>query len=169
METNNLSNFIKSKTAVFIIIASFAAAILIFSFSIGVSVGYKKAKFSYAWGENYHNNFAGPKGGFLRDFEKNFMGEDFTEAHGFFGSIIAVEDSELVVKGKDNVEKIITISEKTDIRRFHDAVKIKDLKPDEYIVIIGEPNDQGRIDAKFIRVMPSPQNPQMPFKPKIKI
>jgi len=90
------------------------------------------------------------------------MGSDFVEAHGAFGSIIDIKESELAIKGKNNVEKIIVISESTDIRRFRDAIKIKDLALDEYVVVIGEPNDQGKIDAKFIRVMPPP-NFQLPF------
>ncbi|OGZ72593.1 MAG: hypothetical protein A2908_03570 [Candidatus Staskawiczbacteria bacterium RIFCSPLOWO2_01_FULL_38_12b] len=168
MELNKMSDFIKSKTAIFIIVILFVIAIIISSFSLGVSVGYRKARFSYAWGENYHKNFGGPRGGFLMSFTKDFMGGDFIEAHGAFGLIIAISDSELVIKGKDNVEKIITINEKTDIRRFHDAITIKDLVPDEHIVVIGNPNDQGKIDAKFIRVMPATPNLPMPFQLKIK-
>src|SRR3989344_7994889 len=156
MELNKMSDFIKSKTAIFIIVILFVIAIIVTSFSLGVSVGYRKARFSYAWGENYHRNFGGPRGGFLMGFTKDFMGSDFIEAHGAFGSIISIGDSELVIKGKDEVEKIIAVNEKTDIRRFRDAISIKDLVSDEYVVVIGDPNDQGRIDAKFIRVMPSP-------------
>ncbi len=162
-EKNNLFSFMESKSAIFIIATLFIIAVLLLSFSAGVSVGYKKARFSYAWGENYHKNFGGPRGGFLINFEKDFMGRDFIDSHGVFGSIIDIKDSELVVKGKDNVEKIIAVGENTDIRRFRDAIKINDLALDEYIVVIGEPNDQGKIDAKFIRVMPPEPNSQLPF------
>ena len=31
----------------------------------------------------------------------------------------------------------------------------KDLAPDQTIVVIGEPNAQGQINAKFIRVLPA--------------
>ena len=153
---NKLSNFIKSKTAVAVIIMFFAVAVLLGAFSAGIAVGYRKARFSYAWGENYHRNFGGPKGGFIRNFSQDFMGKDFIGAHGTFGQIIEVKDSELAVRGKDSIEQIIKISDDTEIRRFKDIIQLKDLKTDEPIVEIGEPNDSGQIIAKFIRVMPFP-------------
>jgi len=153
---NKLSNFIKSKTAVAVIIMFFAVAVLLGAFSAGIAVGYRKARFSYAWGENYHRNFGGPKGGFIRNFSQDFMGKDFIGAHGTFGQIIEVKDSELAVRGKDSIEQIIKISDDTEIRRFKDIIQLKDLKTDEPIVVIGEPNDSGQIIAKFIRVMPFP-------------
>ena len=33
---------------------------------------------------------------------------------------------------------------------------IKDLKIDDFVVVIGTPDEQGQIEAKFIRIMPSP-------------
>lgn len=159
MDTNNkITNFIKSKTAVAVIATLFAVAILLGTFSAGVAVGYRKAKFSYAWGENYHKNFGGPREGFMRDFDREFQGRDFIDAHGTFGQIISIADSELVVRGRDNVEKVIVVNESTEIRRFKDAIKIKDLAIDEPIVVIGDPNDLGQIIAKFIRVMPVPSH-----------
>src|SRR3989338_10363073 len=153
---NKLSNFIKSKTAVAVIIMFFAVAVLLGAFSAGIAVGYRKARFSYAWGENYHRNFGGPKGGFIRNFSQDFMGKDFIGAHGTFGQIIEVKDSELAVRGKDGVEQIIKISEDTEIMRFKDIIQLNDLKVDEPIVVIGEPSDSCQIIAKFIRVMPFP-------------
>ena len=125
-------------------------------FKLGIAVGYQKAAFSYRWGENYHRNFGGPKGGFMREFNQEISGGDFIGGHGTFGQIISIADSELVVRGKDNVEKIIVVNENTDIRRFRDTIQIEDLIVDEPIVVIGEPNDQGQIEAKFIRIMPMP-------------
>lgn len=164
MDANKISNFIKSKTVLVIIAGLFALAVLIGTFSAGVAVGYRKARFSYAWGENYHRNFGGPRGGFLRNFSQDFMGKDFIGAHGTFGQIIEVKDFELVVRGKDNVEKIIIINKDTDIRRFQDTIQVENLKVNELIVVIGEPNDQGQIEAKFIRVMPSPSDSPVPLK-----
>ena len=163
MDTNKILEFLKSKKVVVLIAALFCLAILVGTFSMGVAVGYRKAKFSYAWGENYHRNFGGPRGGFLRNFSQDFMGKDFIGAHGTFGQIIEVKDSELAVRGKDGVEQIVKISVDTDIRRFQDSIQTGDLKTDEFIVVIGEPNDQGQIEAKFIRVMPGP-SPMMLYR-----
>ena len=156
MDTNKILEFIKSKKVTVLITVLFTVAMLVGTFSVGMAVGYRKAKFSYAWGENYHRNFGGPRGGFMGKFNEEFGGGDFIGGHGTFGQIISITDSELVVRGKDNVEKVIVVNENTDIRRFRDTIHITDLVVDEPIVVIGEPNDQGKIEAKFIRIMPMP-------------
>lgn len=156
MDTNKILDLIKSKKIAVAIAVLFGLALLLGTFSMGVAVGYRKAKFSYAWGENYHRNFGGPRGGFLRNFSQDFMGKDFIGAHGTFGQIIEVKDSELAVRGKDGIEQIIKINSDTEIRRLQDIIQLKDLKVDEPIVVIGEPNDSGQITAKFIRVIPFP-------------
>ncbi len=147
-------------------LAGFIVVVLIFG--VGVKVGGMKARFSYRWGENYHRNFAGPPGGFFGNFMMN--DREFTDAHGVFGQIIKIDGSTLVVKGQDDVEKLIVVKGDTVINRFRDTVKVGDLKVDEYVVVIGSPNDSGQIEAKLIRVMPaSPElqrgGPPMPPAP----
>ncbi len=134
--------------------AIFLAFLVIFK--AGMMVGSKKAEFSGNWSENYHLNFAGPKEGFMSGFE----GKDFMEANGIFGQIIKVEGSNIVVKGKDDVEKSVIIEDgTTTIKRLKETLKISDLKTNDFIVIIGEPNNAGQMQARLIRVMPSvPQN-----------
>jgi hypothetical protein len=148
-------------------IAGFIAILLVFS--AGTFVGFMKARFSYQWGENYHKNFAGPRGGFFEDF----VGRDFIDAHGVFGQVIKIDPSAgsgqvpssldsssgqgtLVIKGRGDVEKIILVADSTVIKRFQDNIKLSDLKVDDYIVVIGDPNNAGQIEAKLIRIMPPP-------------
>jgi len=136
-------------------IAFFVIVGLIFAlciFKLGMVVGEKKADFSRQWSDNYHLNFAGPEGGFFKDFgDKNFI-----EANGTFGQIIKVDGSTIVVKGQNDVEKTVIAGENVQIKRLNEDIKITDLKVSDYIVIIGEPNDSGQIEAKFIRIMPPP-------------
>ena len=47
-------------------VAIFVVIVLIFG--AGMFVGGMKARFSYRWAENYHENFGGPRGGFLGDW-----------------------------------------------------------------------------------------------------
>lgn len=121
-------------------------------FKAGMFVGFKKANFSYKWGENYHRNFGGPRGGFF----KNFSEKDFVDGYGTFGKIIKIEGSILTIKGQKDAEKTVKINEKTTIKRFKDNIKLTDLKIDDLVVIIGDPNDAGQIEAELIRLMPSP-------------
>ncbi|MFA5358200.1 MAG: hypothetical protein WC310_00025 [Patescibacteria group bacterium] len=130
------------------VIGGLVIALLIFQ--AGMFVGFRKAEFSRQWGENYHRNFAGPRGGFMEDV----IGRDFIDSHGVIGQIAKIDGSNLIIKGNDNVEKIILVTDKTDIRFLRDAIKVSDLKIDDNIVVIGSPNDAGQIEARLIRVMP---------------
>ncbi|HTL39491.1 MAG TPA: hypothetical protein VL306_01640 [Methylomirabilota bacterium] len=132
--------------------------ILLLAFQFGMFVGFHKARFSYAWGDNYHRNFGGPQGGFLRDFS----GKDFINGHGITGTVAKVETNTLVIKAQDGAEKTVNVTDQTTIRQGSQTIKISDLKPDERVVIIGTPKDDGTITAEIIRLfdaasMPMPQ------------
>jgi hypothetical protein len=122
-------------------------------FKAGMFVGAMKANFSFRWAEQYHKNFAGPRAGFFGDWRMPPFG-DFIEGHGTFGEIIKIEGNNLVVKGRENIEKIVLVNEKTVIKSGFKDIKISDLKVGDMIVIIGSPNEQGQIEAKLIRVFP---------------
>ncbi|OGF23268.1 hypothetical protein A3D45_00810 [Candidatus Falkowbacteria bacterium RIFCSPHIGHO2_02_FULL_42_9] len=127
--------------------------VLVFVFSAGVLVGHEKGRFSRNWGENYYRNIIGPggRGRGMMDF-----GRPEFNAHSGFGQIIKIEGNSLVVKGPDNVEKTIVINDQTAIQKFNQSLKIADLRVDDYIVVIGRPNNQGQVEARLIRVMPAP-------------
>jgi len=129
-----------------------AVILLLLVFGAGVKVGTLKARYSYKWAENYHKNFAGPKGGFFGDLKRGFKDRDFIGAHGVSGSIIKIDGSTFIVNGGDNVEKTILVSEKTTITSRRETIKASDLKVDDRVVIIGSPNEQGQIEAKLIRL-----------------
>jgi len=67
-------------------------------------------------------------------------------------------DGSLVIKDIDNTEKIVIIDDNTTIRMFNQNVGKQDLKVGQKVVIIGEPNSSGEIEAKLIRIMPEPLN-----------
>ncbi len=152
----DIKNFFESKA--FKITTWLVAGLIVFLliFRLGMMVGERKAGFTYLWSENYHRNFAGPQEGFMKEFsDRNFL-----EANGVLGQIIKIDGQTVVVKGRDNVEKIITTDDQTTIEKFQETISPADLKVDDYIVVIGEPNEAGQIEAKFIRVMPVLPGPQ---------
>jgi len=136
-------------------LAIFVAVVLVFG--AGVLVGGMKARFSYRWAESYHQNFAGPRGGFFENWRLPPPG-DFIEGHGTFGEIIKINQSDFVVKGQADVEKLIIINQNTVIEKGRETIKKEDLKVGDRAVIIGSPNEQGQIEAKLIRVFYVPQN-----------
>jgi hypothetical protein len=127
------------------------------SFAGGVLVGFKKAKYSYKFGENYERNFMGPRPMGMeepgpRGAFPDFGRRDFRNAHGIAGTIISVADNKIIIKDRDGQENTISVSDKTLIKSGRDTISINDLKNDEQIVVMGRPGDDGTVNADLIRV-----------------
>lgn len=152
----DLKHLVQSKNYKIIVISLASLAVIFLTFTAGMSIGFHKAKFSYQWGENYHKNFTGPRGGMFRGMLGDFGGKDFIDAHGASGQILKIDGSELVIKGQDGVEKIIVVKEDIAVLHLRETVKPSELKVDDYITVIGSPTSDGKIEAKFIRVLPAP-------------
>jgi hypothetical protein len=131
------------------VIGVIVVAILVFQ--AGVFVGYRKAAFSFHFDENYYHEFDSQSVG-MGGFSQN----DFLGANGAVGKIIKITPPTFVVAGRDNLERVILVSDDTLIRRFRNAVSPNDLQVDDYVVVIGSPNNQGQIDAKLVRLLPTP-------------
>lgn len=132
-------------------LAVFTAAILIFG--AGMIVGGAKARFSYRWAENYHRNFAGPKIGFMKNWQRPIAApEEFIGSRGAFGEIVQINESGFVIKGKNNAEKLVIMGEKTVIQDGRKEISKNDLETGDFAVIIGQPNKNGQIEAKLIRI-----------------
>ncbi len=156
----NIDKFFQSKIFKGFILGVAIFFLILFIFKVGMVVGAKKADFSCRWSDNYHRNFGGPKAGFL----KGFGDKDFIEANGTVGQVIKIApstssgqvSSTLVIKGRGEIEKIVLINSNTTIKSLEKTIQASDLKVDDTVVIIGEPNNAGQIEAKLIRVMPKP-------------
>ncbi len=135
-------------------------------FAAGIAVGIHKAKFSYAWGENYERNFVGNRGGVMGDnrgekigngqgsmMERSgFDGRDFRNAHGVAGKVLSVSDTSLIISDRSNKENTVTVTEKTILKRNGEDVKLSDIAKDDTVVVIGAPGENGVVNADFIRV-----------------
>ncbi|MFH1393188.1 MAG: hypothetical protein ABIG73_02310 [Patescibacteria group bacterium] len=155
----NIKEIIQSKPYMIVALAISVIAVICLIFGGGMYIGYRKARFSYQWGENYHKNFGGPRGGFMGDFG----GKDLINANGVAGQIMKIDNSTLVIRGRDNVEKIVAVKDDTVINRLNETVKLNALKIGDFVVVIGEPNDDGQIDAKFLRTIPAPASSTAPM------
>jgi hypothetical protein len=155
--------FFRSRGFLKAIMVVFALAILSAAFAAGVMVGFHKAQFSYQWGESYHRNFGGPSAGFVRGMQ-GMQGDEFVGAYGVYGRITAINGNQLMIIGK-GPEQIVELSDKTEVRRFRDAVPASELKVGDVIVVVGNPVEQGHISADLIRIMPAPMMPGYTITP----
>lgn len=128
--------------------------ILMVVFSLGASFGSHKASFGKAWGENYERNFGRMSPPALGLGSNK---DSFPNAHGAIGKIIKIELPTIIVQDKDNTEKVILLKEDTKIQKMKSKLATNDLNVDDFIVVIGSPNEIGQIEAKLIRIMPSPE------------
>jgi len=134
------------------------------SFAGGVAVGFHKAKFSYAFGENYERNFIqggrfdrDARGGVMQGnmmFGRDFEGKGFRNSSGAAGEIISLSDTSIIIKDRDGKESTIAITGSTLMKSGRTTIKASDLKAGDSIVIIGKPSDTGAVNADFIRVFP---------------
>ena len=157
----NYKNFFQSKNFRRIIWGVGILIAILAVFQAGMFVGYRKAGFSYRWGDNYYRAFGEHRtgermmGGRMMD---SFRGKDFTNSNGAIGRIASVNLPILTIENTDGVEKIILIKDDTVVRRFRETVKTDSLKIGDFVVAIGAPNNSAQVEAKIIRIMPNPES-----------
>ncbi|MFA6158316.1 MAG: hypothetical protein WC763_01695 [Candidatus Paceibacterota bacterium] len=131
-------------------------------FQAGVAVGYRKASFSRELGNNFYRMFDGgfgsqgrggmmPPPGFM--FAENLPG-----GHGATGRIASLNLPSFIVVGPDGIERVVVVSDDTDIRRFRETLEPADLVVGDQVVVLGSPDEAGQISARLIRIMPPQQN-----------
>ena len=144
-----VAKMFESKVFVGILYGMGIAIVLLLVLSAGISIGFRKASFGRAWGDNYERNF-----GMMQN--RQFLGENnFPNAHGAAGKIIKITLPTIIVQDKDNTEKVVLIKDDTKIQEMMSEVKASDLSVNDFVVIIGSPNTAGQIEAKLIRIMPA--------------
>ena len=155
-----LKKVFESKILVRILYGVGIFIVIMLIFSAGINVGFRKASFGKSWGENYNENFGmGRRGTPPSNIGQNWMNGMmgyFPNAHGAIGKIMKLELPSIIMTDKDNIEKSILTKNDTKVEKVREKIKITDLKVDDFIVVIGSPNTQGQIEAKLIRLMPSP-------------
>ena len=130
-------------------------------FLLGIFVGYRKAEFSAQFSNRYYNTF-----GRHMDSPLNMMGgqdaDDLVSGHGAVGKVISVNFPYILVSDSNGVEKSILIDNETIIRNARESIASTSIQVNDFIVVIGAPNQDGNIDAKLIRIMPTMAPPQLP-------
>lgn len=147
----NLKNIHESKRLQEVLVGIALVVSTLLILFVGISIGERRADFAGRFSENYERNFMGPKGGMMGGINTRAPG-----GHGVVGEVININLPEIITNGPDNLEKIVSLSTSTIIRKFMNNVSPSEIKVGDYVVILGNPNDQGKIEAKLIRIMPAP-------------
>lgn len=152
------------KIAVIILVGLLVGLLI---FKLGMFVGSQRGLFACGWAEHYRPNFFGPRPGMPKRFFEEFNERNLMRAHGTFGKIIQInsQDKNIVVKNEQEPEKIVIVKDDTIIEMGRRKIKFEDLKENEFIAVIGSPNNEGQIEAKIIRVLLSnfPSAHPIPF------
>ena len=144
----------KFKTAA-VIVGVLVCALVIFA--LGISVGVHKGRFSCNWGKNYEQNFMGQFGdrdnrGFMPAPPMELGNKGFRNAHGISGIIVSISDNKIIIKDRNNQENTIAVTGKTLIKSGQSDLKITDLKSGDNIVVMGQPDNSGVVNADLIRI-----------------
>jgi len=167
IKKENCKAFFKSKTFKTVLVSLGAIILILFILQIGMHIGFRKARFSFRGGENYYRAFGDRQQKNSLSFNMGMVHDDFPIAHGATGKIIQINLPTFVIEDLDHTEKIILTQDNTAVRQFRKDLKMTDLKIDDFVTVIGSPSDNGQIEARLIRVMPSPPNfPGQSLTPK---
>jgi hypothetical protein len=128
--------------------------VFLFAFGLGVTVGYQKAAFSSHWGDNYAHNFsvAVPDGAMM---PRGNNGPLPFNMHGAAGTVIDIANTDLTVKDDDNNEQSVVVASDTIIRKIDQTIPFSAIAVGDHIVVIGGPNPEGQVEARFIRIFPA--------------
>lgn len=160
----NINNLFQSKKIRMILLGMGLCTLLLLSFEAGKVVGYHKASFSDHWGGNYSKLFGERHDESIPGlpFPKLPTDNRFSSAHGASGKIIKIELPILTIADQDGIEKNIYIRESSIIRKLRETVSVNDIDTDDFAIVIGSPNNDGLIEAQFIRLFPNIP-PEFPF------
>ena len=121
---------------------------------MGINIGERRARFAGEFGDNFERNFMGLRGDMMHaGFDRMMPG-----GHGVIGNIISINLPQLIISGPDNLEKTVLVNASTTIRLFQQDVKSSELKVGNSVVVIGNPDKNGQVEAKLIRIMPNPSH-----------
>jgi hypothetical protein len=132
-------------------------------FGMGIVVGYRRAIFASEFGENYYRNLFG------NPFGQPMIGmvaHGPMTMHGVVGSVINVGSSTLDVRDSEGDEESIVIVSGTPIREMGNDISAGDVENGDFVTVIGDPNGDGQIMARFIRVFEASSS--LPPAPVIK-
>ncbi|HUC31257.1 MAG TPA: hypothetical protein VMR99_01040 [Candidatus Paceibacterota bacterium] len=147
-----MNNFLESKKVRAVLWILGGLIILFIVFGLGIVVGYDRAGFAAGFNNNYFRIFYGAQPG----GPVGLMTPPMPVAmHGVVGTVIDLGTSTISVKDQKDNEQSVAVSSGTVIRSGASDVTIGSVAIGDQIAVIGEPNNEGQIVARFIRIFSS--------------
>ena len=75
--------------------------------------------------------------------------------HGVVGTVIDLGTSTISVKDQQNNEQSVVVFFGNGHSRWRSTMRDRNMPIGDQIAVIGEPNSDGQIDARFIRIIPT--------------
>ena len=148
----DIKHFVHSSLFRGILMGLAIAVVALVVFQSGVAFGERRSQFSHRFGDNFERNFHSPEGRMM--MPRDARGGTPPSAHGAMGSVVSVALPLVVVAGPDKLEKTIVITKDTVIREFRNELQAGDVIVGKQVVVLGEPNEEGQIVARLIRMVP---------------
>ena len=159
-----MNNLLGSKVVRTIIFALGGLIVLFLAFGLGVRVGESRAGFAQGFDAHYFQDFPGMllRGGGGQAGVTVPGGQIAIGAmpmpivvHGLAGTVIAVTPPTIAVQDWQKNEQSVLVATGTLIREFNNTIMIGNIVNGDQIAVIGSPNVDGQIVARFIRVFPA--------------
>jgi uncharacterized membrane protein len=150
-----MSNFLESKIVRTILWILGGLIVLVVVFGLGIAVGYDRAGFATGFDQNYYRNFYGTAPGGAIGLVAPPMP---VAIHGVVGKVIDLGTSTISVENQQGNEQSVAVSSNTDIRNGSGNIAIGNIAVGDQVAVIGEPNGEGQIDARFIRILRTPSS-----------
>lgn len=151
---NDFLKIPKTKTLLWILCS---ILVVLVAFGLGVVVGYRRAVFASGWSENYYHNFydMSPDHGFFMTGIGSGASQPFNP-HGVAGEVVDIGSSTLSVQDADGEAQSVFVASATPIREMNGSILFTAIQIGDHVTIIGQPNDSGQVEARFIRVFTTP-------------
>ncbi len=121
-----------------------AVVAFLFVFGLGALAGYHEASFAGRFGDNYFRNFFG-----------GFPAGHMANMHGAAGEVIDVSSSSFSVRDADGDEESVLVAPDAIIREMNNTLTMSEVRVGNGVTVIGTPDANGQIEARFVRVFDS--------------
>jgi hypothetical protein len=157
-----MNNLLESKVVRTVIWVLGGLIVIFLAFGLGVRVGEGRVGFAKGLDANYFQDFPGivVRGGQVSvavpaNIRASGMMPVPVVVHGLAGTVLAVAPPIIAVQDGQNNEQSVMVATGTIIREYDGTIMVSGITVGDQVAVIGSPNADGQVVARFIRVFPA--------------